>query len=383
MITYRLMRKRMLFLGAMVGLSLGAWAQEPQAALQAPQVPQGEATLPVLNEKPSEYIPVFQYWKENNVFQHLDLSVTAGTTGIGIELSSPIGEYMQLRAGYDYMPRFHAKLKFDVTIGGQPAHQYDGQGNPVESAFDKMQKMMLGFSGYEVEDHVDMIGKPTMNNFKLLLDFFPFKTNKHWHFTAGFYWGPSQFAMADNTTEAMTSLLAVGIYNRIYERAEKNYPLMDWEDMGISEEIIDKYHLNFIPSELYQKIVSYGRLGFSLGTFKHEVVDNDGVVHKSGETYQMEPGADGMIHVRAKSNPFKPYVGFGYGGNLVKGRDDWKISFDAGVWFWGRTKLYTHDGVDLLNDVENIGGQVGDYVDVFKAFKVYPVLNLRITKRLF
>ena len=383
MITYRLMRKRMLFLGAMVGLSLGAWAQEPQAALQAPQVPQGEAALPVLNEKPSEYIPVFQYWKENNVFQHLDLSVTAGTTGIGIELSSPIGEYMQLRAGYDYMPRFTAKMKFDITIGGKPAHQYDAQGNPVESAFDKMQKMMLGFSGYEVEDHVDMIGKPTMNNFKLLLDFFPFKTNKHWHFTAGFYWGPSQFAMADNTTEAMTSLLAVGIYNRIYERAQKNYPLMDWEDMGISDEIIDKYHLNFIPTELYQQIVSYGRLGFTLGTFKHEVVDNDDVVHKAGETYNMEPGDDGMIHVRAKSNPFKPYVGFGYGGNLVKGRDDWKISFDAGVWFWGRTKLYTHDGIDLLNDVENIGGQVGDYVDLFNAFKVYPVLNLRITKRLF
>ncbi|MBQ8991077.1 MAG: hypothetical protein IJ084_03615 [Prevotella sp.] len=377
------MRKRMLFLGAMVGLSLGAWAQEPQAALQAPQVPQGEATLPVLNEKPSEYIPVFQYWKENNVFQHLDLSVTAGTTGIGIEASSPIGEYLQLRAGYDFMPRFHAKMKFDVTIGGKPAHQYDAQGNPVESAFDKMQRMMLGFSGYEVEDHVDMIGKPTMNNFKLLLDFFPFKTNKHWHFTAGFYWGPSQFAMADNTTEAMTSLLAVGIYNRIYERAQNNFPLMEWEDMGISDEIIDKYHLNFIPTELYQQIVSYGRLGFTLGTFKHEVVDNDGVVHKAGETYNMEPGDDGMIHVRAKSNPFKPYVGFGYGGNLVKGRDDWKICFDAGVWFWGRTKLYTHDGIDLLNDVENIGGQVGDYVDLFKAFKVYPVLNLRITKRLF
>jgi len=127
----------MLFLGAMVGLSLGAWAQEPQAALQAPQVPQGEATLPVLNEKPSEYIPVFQYWKENNVFQHLDLSVTAGTTGIGIEASSPIGEYLQLRAGYDFMPRFTAKMKFDITIGGKPAHQYDAQGNPVESAFDR------------------------------------------------------------------------------------------------------------------------------------------------------------------------------------------------------------------------------------------------------
>jgi hypothetical protein len=244
--------------------------------------------------------------------------------------------------------------------------------------------MMKGFSGYDVDDHVDMLGKPTMNNFKLLLDVFPFKNNKHWHFTAGFYWGPSQFAKADNTTEAMTSLLAVGIYNRMYERAEKRYPLMDWEDMGFSEEIIDKYHLNIIPSDLYAQILDYGRLGFTLGTFTHDFTDDNGVERKAGERYNMEPGTDGMIHVKAKSNSFKPYLGFGYGGNMVKGRDDWKISFDAGVWIWGGSpKVYTHDGIDLINDVENIGGQVGDYVKTFKAFKVYPVLNLRITKRIF
>ena len=210
-----------------------------------------------------------------------------------------------------------------------------------------------------------------------------FKNNKNWHFTAGFYWGPSQFAMADNTTEAMTSLLGVGIYNRIYDRAELNYPLMEWEDMGISEEIIDKYHLNFIPTELYQQIISYGRLGFTLGTFKRQMVDDDGIARTAGESYNMEPGIDGMIHVKAKSNPFKPYIGFGYGGNLAKGRDDWKICFDAGVWFWGRIKLYTHDGVDLINDVENIGGKVGDYVDFFKGLSVYPTVSVRFTKTLF
>ena len=144
--------------------SLQASAQEPQATEQ--------------QEFHSEYIPVFQYWKEHNIFQHLDLSVTAGTTGIGIEASSPIGEYFQLRAGYDFMPRFTAKMKFDVTIGGQPAHQYDAQGNPVESSFDKMQKLMKGFSGYDVDDHVDKLGKPTMNNFKLLLDVFPFEVKE-------------------------------------------------------------------------------------------------------------------------------------------------------------------------------------------------------------
>ena len=91
-----------------------------------------------------------------------------------------------------------------------------------------------------------------------------------------------------------------------------------------------------------------------------------------------------MVHVYAKSNAFKPYVGFGYGGRLLKNRDDLKVSFDLGAMFWGGTPdLYVHDGVNLTKDVENIGGQVGDYVDLFKVFKVYPVLQVRFTKTIF
>ena len=61
------------------------------------------------------------WFKKNKVFQNLDLSVTAGTTGIGIDVASKIGDYVQLRAGYEYMPRFQKSLFFPVEVGGQPA----------------------------------------------------------------------------------------------------------------------------------------------------------------------------------------------------------------------------------------------------------------------
>ena len=47
------------------------------------------------------------YCKEHNVFQHLDVSVNLGTSGIGFDVASPIGNYVQLRAGYEFMPGFH------------------------------------------------------------------------------------------------------------------------------------------------------------------------------------------------------------------------------------------------------------------------------------
>lgn len=347
----------------------------------------GGQQLQLLNEGRSEYIPVGQYWKEHNILQHLDLSLTVGTTGVGIDLSSPIGKYFQVRAGYNFVPPFNVKMEFPLTINGQPAKKYDADGNRQKSTFDRMNDMLYSISGYEVDDHADMKGHATMHNFRLMLDIFPFRNNRHWHATVGFFWGPKKFAVADNTTEAMTSLLSVGMYNRIYERVAQDYPLFDWEAMGLSEKVIDKYHLNVIPTELYDQIKEFGRLGFGVGYFANDVYDESGnVIYKKGDRYNVEPGKDCMIHVTAESKwSFKPYVGIGYSGNLSKGREDWKIAFNVGAMFWGgKPHLYTHDGVDLTYDIENYySGKVKDYVELFKKFKAYPVLELRISKRLF
>lgn len=364
-------------------------------SLGIPSMAQTETTqqVPVLNEKHSEYIPVAQYWKEHNIFQHLDLSVSAGTTGIGIDLASPIGEYFQLRAGFDYMPRFTAKMKFDVMIGDQPARQYDANGNRIETSFDRMQVMLHDFTGVTADDHVDMIGKPTMNNVKLLLDFFPFKNNKHWHVTAGFYWGPSKFAEAVNSTESMNSLIALSIYNNLYDKSyihingdeNGNHPPQYILQVPDPDDPDGKMMPVSLDPQIEQRILAFGRMGFHLGDYARDIYDSNGnLLHAKGDPYIMEGDDNNMVKVTAKSNSFKPYLGIGYRGRLVKNRDDWKISVDAGLMFWGgKPDLYLHDGINLTEDITNIKGQVGDYVDLFKKFTVFPNLSVRFTKTLF
>ena len=360
--------KRIVCMMAVACMGLTAFAQQDTTTWKRFTLDSGA------QESAKTYIPVTQYWKEHNIFQHLDISLTAGTTGIGIDVASPVGKYVQLRAGYEFMPRFTKRMKFDLTINGEPAIVYDEQGYKQETTFTQMNDFLYEFTGYDVEDHVDMIGKPTINNFKFLVDVFPFRQNKHWHFTAGFYWGPSRFAYAENSIEFMRTLNAVGIYNQMYNKAVNGEPLIKYE--GVSLEV---------PEELNKKIQKMGRLGFAVGYFKHDIVDGAGnVIHKAGERYIVEPDARGMVTVTAKSNSFKPYLGFGYGGRLAKNRDDWHVSFDCGAMFWGGTPdLYMHDGINLIEDVERVSGQVGTYVDLFKAFKVFPVLSFRITKRIF
>jgi hypothetical protein len=388
--------KRLVGMLVLASFGLSAFAQTDSVKTTS-------STLNALEEvNHSSYIPVFKYWKENNIFQHLDVSVTMGTTGIGIDVASPVTDWAQLRLGYEFMPRFTKAMGFDLTINGQPARSYDEDGNRQETRFDKLKNFMYSFTGYDIDDHVEMIGKPTLNNFKFLVDVFPFKDNKKWknlHFTAGFYWGPSKFAEAVNSTEAMVSLVSAGIYNKMYESAKSGDPFLIKFDpemfptlSGAGIEMNEKVRAKFLE---------LGDIGFVVGYFSHDITDSEGnvIVSKMTEDnkprpYIVSPDEDGMVRVSANSNSFKPYLGFGYGGNLLKKRDDWKISFDCGAMFWGGTpNLVVYHGlkvsniayrdVSLIDDVENIDGQVGKYVDLFKAFKVYPVLSLRITKRIF
>lgn len=308
---------------------------------------------------------------KGQVFNRLDASISMGTTGVGLEVSSPMGDYLQLRGGFSVMPKFHHNMTFGVQVGE----------TNDESRFNKLSTMMQQFTGYKVNNTVDMIGEPTWSNAHLLVDVFPFK-NKHWHISAGVYLGSSKVAKAYNTTEDMTSLLGVCMYNQMSDRALAWEPIVDINLNSVQFRLDDPE----LMRDLHDSFEVYGRMGVHIGDYVNDVYDDQGnLIHEKGKPYMMEPDPeDGMVKVSVKTNAVRPYLGFGYSGRLVKGDDKYKISFDCGAMFWGGTpRIYTHDGTDLSRDVENIGGKVGTYVKLIKAFKVFPVLEVRFTRTIF
>lgn len=312
-------------------------------------------------------------------FNHLDVGVTLGSTGLGIDIASPFGKYVQVRTGFEIMPRFEKSLHFDIQSFG-----YNDNGELQTSDFDIMADRLEALTNYRARPSVEMIGKPTFWNYKLLVDVFPFR-NKHWHLTAGFHWGPSQIGEAVNALSDAPSLVAVNIYNKLYDKAESGDAIYngfalgaEWLEngrMGIQlGEYADRY--------VMKTVVEYDEYGDFIGSHEEYVLDANG--NKIHEPYRMEPDNECTVSARVKVNSFKPYLGFGYGGRLLKNDDRYNISFDAGLMFWGGTPdIITHDGTNLSKDVINIGGKVGDYVDLIKGVKAFPVLNLRITRRLF
>lgn len=304
----------------------------------------------------------FSKMKHNRLFQHFDASVSLGSTGIGVEVISPIGNYVNIRAGFDFIPRFTYHMNFGVQVGDDPELS--------EIKFQRLSGLLEGFTGFKVDNQIEMIGKPTMNNFKFLVDVFPIKNNKKFHVTAGFYFGSSQIAKAYNVTEDMPSLMSVKIYNNIYDKIMRGEPI---------------YKDTYLDYDLEEKILNYGRMAICLGNYSHDIYDTDGnLIHAKGDYYMMEPDENSMCKANVNVNSFKPYLGVGYGGRLIKNTDKYHFAVDCGVLFWGGSpNIVTHDGTDFAKDVDLFDGKVGDYVDLLKGFKIYPVLNIRFIKTLF
>ena len=108
-------------------------------------------------------------------FDHLSVGYSLGTDGlIGIEVASPIGNYVTARMGYSFMPSFKAKADID--------YEYKGK-----------------------TEKAKMEGKLNMGDFKLLFDVHPFRKSS-FKVVAGFYLG------RENLLEAYTTepLYAIG-----------------------------------------------------------------------------------------------------------------------------------------------------------------------------
>lgn len=295
----------------------------------------------------------------------LSVSFQAGTTGIGIGLESRLNEWFRVRTGFDWVPHFEFPMQFTIQVGK------DGkQTEESRSRFNRLAGYLEDMTGFQIDQHVDMIGEPNFYNFKLLIDVYPF-TNKKWYITAGFHAGPSVIGRAHNRTEDMTTLMCVAMYNSIYEKV---YDIEYNEDSQLDGVFLGME----LPPAINQRILDAGRMGMYVGDFIDRT-DQEG-----NPAYIMEPNDENMVKAEMKVNPFRPYIGAGYSGLIDKRNDRLKFSANLGVMFWGGTpKVYTHDGTEIVSGLDNIIGQVGKYTDIVRHVKAFPILNISISYTLF
>lgn len=307
-------------------------------------------TMSEITGKTSVWNNIATWSKRNNVLDNLDVAVTLGTTGLGIELAAPVTKWTNLRVGFDFMPKFTVPMYFDVST-------YSGDN--VSESFTHIKDLMYELTGEEIDERVRMNAKLNLCNFKLIVDIFPFQNNRHWHLSAGLLIGPSRIGTAVNSKEETNSLVAMNLYNRIYEK------------MKASEGQDPIFGDIYLSKEKYESMMRYGKVGIHIGDYK------------DGTPYYMTPESNGTVNARAVVNSVKPYLGFGYGGTCDKNRRLY-LGFEVGASFWGGAPdVILADGVNMTRELKNVRGRVGDYLDLVKALKVLPVLSFKISYTFF
>lgn len=111
-------------------------------------------------------------------FEHLSVSVNAGTLGVGVQVAAPVNQYLSLRTGLmmlTYTYNYDYKDVINIDGGNYGSVEYDAV--------------------------IPMKAKANMVNGLLMADVFPFR-NKRIHATAGFYMGTSDIIKVSAKTEA-------------------------------------------------------------------------------------------------------------------------------------------------------------------------------------
>ncbi|MEZ3550410.1 MAG: hypothetical protein K1W02_06715 [Muribaculaceae bacterium] len=100
------------------------------------------------------------------IANHLGVDVNVGTTGVGFEVSTPITQFIQARAGLSYMPGFSFNVSTDVT----GSYTYEGQ-------------------KYEYVDNIDAKGDLSRLQGSLIFNVYPFGKRSSFFVAAGGYFG--------------------------------------------------------------------------------------------------------------------------------------------------------------------------------------------------
>ena len=365
---------------------------------------------------------------EKNILNHMDVGLNVGTMGIGAEVAVPVGDYVRVRAGYHYMPRFTINSNFSVetrsgSLSESDLKRYMGKMSQVANILEKngisldnypREKVLIDkFSDVELKDKVSMGMRPSMHQFKLLVDVLPFRNNKHWSLTTGIFVGPAQVGDACNMSSETQLLQAINAYNDLYVMS------CTWDLFGGGD-------VSYNGKSLHETFAKMGVAGFPLGTFSRDVTsvvtDGNGeeqtLVAKKGTKAIMVPSSDGSARAEMEVSKVRPYIGLGYNTHLSHNKR-WLLNVDAGVMFLcGAPKVYVDNvyavdetlidfdnevydivrpnedmsdyvvdsplqHVDLVHDLQGIPGKVGDLVDVVSKFKVYPNATVTFSYRLF
>jgi len=253
------------------------------------------------------------------VFQHVGANLGVGTEGISIGVATPVTNYLEVGLGVNFM--LGIKPSGNVNINSTAA-----SGVPRTNA-----------NG----DYLDANGNVTTDPRQVATQDFQLHQLK------------IKGNLARTTLDFKVSAYPFGLKNDLFVAAGFSFGGKKIATLeGHSDDVASIYQW----SPAYDKEITA------------EIDKYDIKIDRQGNV-------DGDIRV----NAFRPYLGLGYGRLVPKGRLGFRV--ELGCQFMGKMKVYQNDSE--LN-LSTIGTKATDDLSkIIDKWKVYPVLKLTMTGRIF
>ena len=117
-------------------------------------------------------------------FNSLGLGLSVSTVGVGLEVSTPIGNYLALRGGVSFMPKFTVTDEVNADLKGVP-------------------------QGYPQSAEVELEGSTKRTTGELLLNLYPFRSIGFF-VAAGASFGGDKFVQITGHSDELQQLIAAG-----------------------------------------------------------------------------------------------------------------------------------------------------------------------------
>ncbi|MBQ9175661.1 MAG: hypothetical protein IJ139_02200 [Bacteroidaceae bacterium] len=102
--------------------------------------------------------------------------------------------------------------------------------------------------------------------------------------------------------------------------------------------------------------------------------------------YLVRPDQNGVARANLKVKSFKPYLGIGWGRSISE-KHRLGMAFDMGVQFWGEPSVNAFSPDDnqwvKVHTTDTDVDDLNKALDTIAGIKVWPVLSLRLTYRIF
>lgn len=119
------------------------------------------------------------------MFNHMSLGLNVGTTGVGLDLTMPLGKYVQVRAGATYMPAVGIKSNLDYAD------------ILTDETGDINTRYQIISCAPKKQNDVCIKSTPNFLNGKIMFDFYP-APSFPLHITLGTYIGGKKIIQIDN-----------------------------------------------------------------------------------------------------------------------------------------------------------------------------------------